>query len=89
MPFIKKQDKTPTVELKTRVREDNKTLVEAYAAYLESDLNYVVEQLLVTAIGADKDFRKSRAGAAVDRPKVAKKPRAKKAAAPAVAEAAA
>ena len=78
MPFIKKQDKTPTVELKTRVREDTKTLVDAYAAYLESDLNYVVEQLLVTAIRADKEFQKSRAGAAAEKPKAVKKPRAKK-----------
>ena len=88
MPFIKKQDKTPTVELKTRVREDSKTLVEAYAAYLESDLNYVVEQLLVTAIGADKDFRKSRVGAAAEKPKAAKKPRSKKGAVPATEAAA-
>lgn len=87
MPFIKKQDKTPTVELKTRLREDSKSLVEAYAAYLESDLNYVVEQLLVKAIAADKDFQKSRTGTAEEKPKVVK-PRVKKDAASVAAGAA-
>ena len=58
MSFIPKQDKTPKTRMNVHLRADVAEQAKRYAEYLDSDLDHVVEQLLLKAFKADKDFQK-------------------------------
>jgi len=58
MSFIPKQDKTPKTRLNVHLRADVAEQAKRYAEYLDSDLDHVVEQLLLKAFKSDKDFQK-------------------------------
>ncbi|MBV8894234.1 MAG: hypothetical protein JO266_20060 [Acidobacteria bacterium] len=81
MSFIPKQDKTPKTRINVQLRQDVAEQAKHYAAYLESDLDHVVEQLFLKAFKSDKAFQKTAcAGTAQPTPvpvsKRAKKPEA-------------
>ena len=59
MTFIPKQDKTPKTRIHVRLRQDVAEQAKRYAAYLDSDLDHVVEQLFLKAFKADKEFEKT------------------------------
>ena len=59
MSFIPKQDKTPKTRINVHLRQDVAEHAKRYAEYLDSDLDHVVEQLLLKAFKADKDFQKT------------------------------
>jgi thiamine pyrophosphate-dependent acetolactate synthase large subunit-like protein len=59
MSFIPKQQKHEKIRLNLHVRKDIADQANDYAAYLESDLDHVIEQLFLKAFKADKEFQKS------------------------------
>ena len=60
MSFIPKQDKTPKARVTVHLRQDTADMANQYAAYLDSDLDHVIEQLLLKAFRSDKEFQKTR-----------------------------
>ena len=57
MAFIEKQDQTPRVEAKIKLRQDTLELVDRYAKWLGgSDRDYTVEQILLKVIRGEKEF---------------------------------
>lgn len=60
MSYIPKQDKTPQVELKTKIREDTKALLADYAKHWNYDQDYCIEQLILAGIRRDAEFQKAR-----------------------------
>jgi hypothetical protein len=59
MSFIPKQDKTPKTRINVHLRQDVAEQAKRYAAYLDSDLDHVVEQLFLKAFKADKEFQRT------------------------------
>ncbi len=57
MSFIPKQDKTPKARVTVHLRQDTADMANQYAAYLDSDLDHVIEQLLLKAFRSDKEFQ--------------------------------
>ena len=83
MSFIPKQDKTPKTRINVHLRQDVAEQAQSYAAYLESDLDHVVEQLFLKAFKSDKEFQKMASAVTAEPtplpvpervPKAAKKP---------------
>lgn len=60
MPFIEPQDRTQREELKERIRPEVIELLDQYAAFLNSERWYVVQEVLRKSIESDRDFRKHR-----------------------------
>ena len=71
MSFIPKQDKTPKTRLNVHLRADVAEQAKRYAEYLDSDLDHVVEQLLLKAFRADKDFQKRADAVSAQQPHLA------------------
>ena len=60
MSYIPKQEKhQPPVKIGIQLRKDVADQAKLYAEYLDSDLDHVVEQLLLKAFRDDKDFKKT------------------------------
>lgn len=49
------------VQHRTRLDRENRETLHAYAAFIGEDAEYVVNQLIETVLGKDKDFVKWRA----------------------------
>jgi hypothetical protein len=45
----------------TRLDQENRETLHAYAAFIGEDAEYVLNQVIETVLGKDKDFRKWRA----------------------------
>ena len=57
--YIPKQEKHQApVKISIQLRKDIADQAKLYAEYLDSDLDHVVEQLLLKAFRDDKDFKK-------------------------------
>ena len=60
MSYIPKQEKhQPPVKISIQLRKDVADQAKLYAEYLESDLDHVIEQLLLKAFRDDKGFNKT------------------------------
>jgi hypothetical protein len=57
MPLIERQDKTERVELKVKIRPEVLGDLEQYAAFLDSEIWYVAQELLRDAMSRDKEFQ--------------------------------
>ena len=57
MPFIEKQDKTKLVGINVRIRPEVETELKTYAEFLESDVSYIVNEILANVFKKDKHFR--------------------------------
>lgn len=62
MSFIPKQDKTPKAKLQVHLRQDVADEAKQYSDYLESDMDHVVEQLLLKAFRSDKGYQNASRG---------------------------
>jgi len=71
MSFIPKQDKTPKTRMNVHLRADVAEQAKRYAEYLDSDLDHVVEQLLLKAFKSDKEFQKNADAEASQPPRLA------------------
>ena len=57
MPIIKPRTRGKhVVEHRTRLDRDNHETLYAYAAFVDEDPEYVLNQLVETVLGKDKDF---------------------------------
>jgi hypothetical protein len=57
MALIEKQDKTEKIELKVKIRPEVVGDLNAYASFVDSEIWYVVQELLRDAMTRDKDFQ--------------------------------